>query len=256
MSDLRQYLHGVGLFGRGVRIYLRTPRLLVLGLIPTLLSAVLFAAVFGVLLRFLPDLARAVTWFAQDWSPAARTLAVVVAGLGILAVALVVAVFAFTAVTLIIGDPFYERISDRVEHSLGGVVDEVDIGFWRGLWRGILDSARLFLLTTAIGVPLFLAGLLPLVGQTVVPVVGATVGGWFLALELVGVPLSRRGLTLADRRRLLRDHRMPALGFGTAVFLCFLIPAGAVLLMPAAVIGGTLLAREALPAGEARSPAP
>jgi CysZ protein len=44
----------------------------------------------------------------------------------------------------------------------------------------------------------------------------------------------------------LRAHRPEALGFGTAVFLCFLVPGGAVLLMPAAVAGGTLLARHVL----------
>ena len=37
-----------------------------------------------------------------------------------------------------------------------------------------------------------------------------------------------------------------ALGFGVAVFLCFLIPLGAILVMPAAVAGATLLSREAL----------
>jgi CysZ protein len=37
-----------------------------------------------------------------------------------------------------------------------------------------------------------------------------------------------------------------ALGFGVAVFCCFLIPLGAVLIMPAAVAGGTLLARHSL----------
>jgi hypothetical protein len=37
-----------------------------------------------------------------------------------------------------------------------------------------------------------------------------------------------------------------ALGFGVAVFACFLIPLGAVLLMPAAVAGGTLLSRRVL----------
>lgn len=92
----------------------------------------------------------------------------------------------------------------------------------------------------------FLAGFLPAVGQTVVPVLGALVGGWFLAVELVGVPFTRRGLRLPDRRRALRAHRPAALGFGTAVFCCFLVPGGAVLVMPAAVAGGTLLARRAL----------
>ena len=34
-----------------------------------------------------------------------------------------------------------------------------------------------------------------------------------------------------------------AIGFGAAVFVCFLIPLGAILVMPAAVAGGTVLAR-------------
>lgn len=246
MSAVKRYLHGVTLFGRGLLLYLRTPRLLALGLVPTVLSAALFLAGLVALLSFLPDLAEAATWFAEDWSPTARTIATVLAAVGILVVALLVGVFAFTAVTLAIGDPFYERISDWVEQAQGGVEGEVEVGFWRGLGRGLAESARLFVVTTAIGVPLFFAGLVPVLGQTVVPVVGATVGGWFLALELVGTPFARRGLRLADRRERLGADRARALGFGTAVFVCFLVPGGAVLLMPAAVIGGTLLAREVL----------
>jgi CysZ protein len=72
------------------------------------------------------------------------------------------------------------------------------------------------------------------------------VGGWFLAIELVGVPFARRGLCLTQRRALLRANRSLTLGFGMAVFVCFLIPLGAVLVMPAAVAGGTLLARQVL----------
>jgi CysZ protein len=77
-----------------------------------------------------------------------------------------------------------------------------------------------------------------------VPVLGANVAGWFLALELTGTPFYRRGLRMRDRRVRLRTRRTLALGFGVAVFVCFLIPLGAVLIMPAAVAGGTLLARE------------
>jgi CysZ protein len=36
-----------------------------------------------------------------------------------------------------------------------------------------------------------------------------------------------------------------ALGFGVSVFVCFLVPLGAVLVMPAAVAGATLLTRHA-----------
>jgi CysZ protein len=37
-----------------------------------------------------------------------------------------------------------------------------------------------------------------------------------------------------------------AVGFGAAVFACFLIPLGAVIIMPAAVAGATMLARRVL----------
>ena len=89
----------------------------------------------------------------------------------------------------------------------------------------------------------FLTGLIPVVGQTVVPVLTAIFSGWVLSLELSGVPFERRGLRLVQRRQMLRRNRPLALGFGVATFVCFLIPLGAVLVMPAAVAGATLMTR-------------
>jgi CysZ protein len=76
-----------------------------------------------------------------------------------------------------------------------------------------------------------------------VPVLGAMVGGWVLALELTGVPFERRGLRFRHRRAMLRQRRAMALGFGMATFVSFLVPLGAVFAMPAAVAGATLLSR-------------
>jgi CysZ protein len=240
------YLDGVRLLGRGLAVCARTPRLLALGLIPVAVTALLFTVALVALLYFLADLATAATWFAAGWPDLPRTLTRILAGAAILGVALVVGVTSFTAVALAIGEPFYERISESVEQWCGGGLDGPEPGFWRSIGSGLADSARLVAIAAAVGLGLFMAGFLPAVGQTVVPVLGATVAGWFLALELVGIPFSRRGLRLRDRRRLLRAHRATALGFGTAVFGCFLVPGGAVLMMPAAVAGGTLLARRAL----------
>jgi CysZ protein len=105
---------------------------------------------------------------------------------------------------------------------------------------------RLILLSVLVGIPLFLLGFLPVVGQTVIPVLGGAVGGWLLAIELTGVPFQRRGQRLRHRRAVLARHRPLALGFGVAVFCCFLIPLGAILLMPAAIAGATLLSRQVL----------
>ncbi len=257
-GPVSEFLRGIGLLGQGLRLYLQAPRVLLLGLIPVAITAALFVAAFVVLGVFLSDLAALVTWFADDWATDYRTLVRVTAAIAILGVALLLAVLTFTAVALAIGEPFYERISDLVERGCGDDVTDAETGFWRSFWSGVADSARVVALSMVIGLGLFLAGFVPVLGQTVVPVIGALVGGWFLAVELVGIPFSRRGLRVRDRWRALRVHRPRALGFGLAVFLCFLLPGGAVLMMPAAVAGGTLLARHSLglPAQYQPPPAP
>jgi CysZ protein len=241
-----EFFAGVGLLGRGVGMYARSPRLLLLGIIPALITGLLFIAAFATLIYFISDLSELFTWFADGWSEGPRDAVRVLAAIGILGLGGLIGVLTFTAITLLIGDPFYEKISGEIEARFGGVPGEVEVPWWRSLRRSLWDSVRLIALSLAIGIPLFFLGLLPLVGQTVIPVIGALIGGWFLALELVGVAFYRRGLRLPDRRRVLAGHRPLALGFGVSVFCCFLIPLGAVLIMPAAVAGGTLLARKVL----------
>ncbi|WP_326562354.1 EI24 domain-containing protein [Micromonospora sp. NBC_01796] len=241
-----QFFGGAGLLVRGLGMYARTPRLVLLGILPALITGGLFLAGYATLIYFVDDLAGLVTPFADDWASWARDLIRVLAGFAFLALGAVLGVLTFTAVTLVVGDPFYEEISARVEARYGGVPGEIEVSWWRSLRRSMVDSLRLVTRSVLLGVPLFFAGFIPVVGQFVVPVIAAAVAGWFLALELVGAPFYRRGLRLPDRRRLLGAQRPVSLGFGVAVFCCFLIPLGAILVMPAAVAGAALLARRSL----------
>ncbi|MGW0501580.1 EI24 domain-containing protein [Micromonospora sp. NPDC003241] len=246
VGSARRFVGGAALLLRGIALYVRSPGLMLLGIVPALISGTIFLAVYATLVYFVGDLARFVTPFADDWATTARNVVRVIAGLAILGLGGLLTVLTFTAVTLVIGDPFYEKISERVEQRYGGTPDAVEVPFWPSLRRSIADSLRLVALAVLVGIPLFAAGFIPLLGQTVVPVIGAMVGGWLLAVELVGAPFYRRGKGLRDRRAVLKADRPTALGFGVAVFVCFLIPLGAVLLMPAAVAGAALLARRTL----------
>jgi CysZ protein len=238
-----EFVTGISLLGRGVASYARSPGLLLLGMLPALLTFVLLVAGFIAVAAFLGPESRALTWFAAHWPTGARNLVRALAQIAILGVYVLVSIVAFTGLTLAIGDPFYEKISERIEDRCGGTPGAVNRPWWWELGRGIVESLRLVTLSIVLGVLLLLAGLLPGIGQTVVPVIGAFVGGWALAVELTGVAFARRGLGLRARRQALRQHRWLALGFGVTVFVCFLIPLGGVLLMPAAVAGATLLTR-------------
>jgi CysZ protein len=243
---VKNFVAGIGLLARGLTLVLRNPRLLLLGLLPALIAGIVYAVALIALISFIGDISRAATSFADDWAAGLRDAIHLLAALAIIGIAVLLGILAFTAVTLLIGDPFYEKISILVEHRYGGVPGEVEVGFWRAFRRSLVDSIRLLTLSVAAGIPLFLLGFIPVVGQTVVPVLGGAVGGWLLALELTGVPFQRRGQRLRHRRAALKGNRPLALGFGVAVFVTFLIPLGAILLMPAAVAGATLLSRRLL----------
>src|SRR4051812_17072003 len=130
-----QLLDGVRIFGRGLKFYGRNPRLVLLGILPALLTLLLFAVLFGVLLYFVDDLSRLVTWFADGWSAGWRTAVRIAAGVGLVGVALLLWAVSFTAVTLLVGDPFYEKIAEAVEDSLGGVPGPIKPTWYQELGR-------------------------------------------------------------------------------------------------------------------------
>ncbi len=88
------------------------------GLLPGLITLVLYVAALVALAVWGYDLASAITSFADDWpSPWLGLFRGFVTAL-LFALALLLAVLSFTAVTLLIGQPFYEALSERVDRSV------------------------------------------------------------------------------------------------------------------------------------------
>jgi CysZ protein len=232
--------------GSGLRLWAKSPKLMLLGAIPALIVGAVYAAAIVLFILNLDGISTAVTPFASGWLEPWRSGARIVAGAALTGGVVLLAVFSFVAVTLTVGDVFYERIWRAIERQRGGEPAELEEPFWRSALRGIGGGLRLLVLTATVGVVLFACGFIPVVGQTVVPVVGALVGGWLLTVELTGYAFDARGFTFRQRRRMLARDRASALGFGAVTYLLFLVPFAAVIIMPAAVAGATLLARDVL----------
>ena len=244
-SFVSRYLGGVRLLGAGLRMWITAPRIMLMGALPALIVTAVYITGIVLLASNLDGLAANVTPFADDWDPTTRTVVRAVASLALLAAALLVFVYTFTTITLAVGSPFYERISREVEARLGGIDSAVELSFWRGAGRGLVDALRILATTLLVAIVLLVLGFIPLIGQTVVPVLGAVAGGWFLALELTGFSFEARGFTGTAKRRALTTDRAQTLGFGMVTYLVFFVPFAAVVIMPAAVAGGTMLARRA-----------
>lgn len=235
---------GFGYLWKGQRWVAGHGRWFGFGLLPGLVTLVLYTGALVGLWYGADDFTAWATPFADDWSSPWLGLFRGSLTALLFALGLFLAVVTFTAVTLLVGQPFYESLSEEVDRTQGGEVPESGLSFWRDLWISARDSLRILVRVALYGILLFALGFIPVVGQTVVPVLGFCVSGFFLAEELTAVALQRRGIELKERLGLLRGRRMLTLGFGVPLTLAFLIPFVAVFLMPGAVAGATLMARE------------
>ncbi|MFJ2646761.1 EI24 domain-containing protein [Streptomyces sp. NPDC087420] len=247
---------GFGYLMKGQRWVAGHGRWFGFGLLPGLVTLLLYAAVLVGLSYGGDDLTTWATPFADDWSSPWQGLFRGFLVVLLFALVLFLAVIAFTAVTLLVGQPFYESLSEAVDRAEGGEVPESGLPLWRELWISARDSLRILARVALYGVLLFAAGFIPVVGQTVVPAIGFCVSGFFLTEELVAVALQRRRIDLKARLALLRGRRMLTLGFGVPLTLAFLIPVVAIFLMPGAVAGATLMARDLIEPERELGPVP
>lgn len=236
---IREFAAGFGTLIRGFGLWRTHPRLLALGLVPALIS---FAVLVAVLIPFGFSLGSITAWmtpFADGWIAGWREALRIAIGIVLFVAAAVLSGLVFTALTLTIGDPFYQRIWRGVEQSLGGAAPVGETGFWTTVGEGL----RLIVLGILVALLTLVLGFIPLVGGAIATVVGVLLSGRLLARELTGRAFDARGLSHDERQRLLASGRARVLGFGVATQLCYLVPLGAVITMPAAVAGSTMLAR-------------
>lgn len=239
---IREFAAGIRTLLRGFGLWRTRPGLMAMGLIPAIIAVILLAAALVPLVIGMPSISTWLTPFAEGWIEPWRGLLRTAVGLVVVAAGLALASVVFSALTLTIGDPFYQRIWHAVEVDLGSPPPADGGSFWTTLGEGL----RLVLLGILIAIVVLLIGFIPAVGGFLGPVSGVVLTGRLLARELTGRAFDARDLSPADRSALFSGSRARVLGFGVATQLCFLIPGGAVAIMPAAVAGSTMLARDLL----------
>lgn len=238
---------GAALLAHGARLLLKRPRLFLLGAVPPLIMSVVFAALLVVLITRLGAISSAITPFADGWADAARTTIHVLAGIGVLGGTMLVMIISFSTLTMALGAPVYDKISEAVDAELSDGLPEVTESWTSSVPRALKQSVILIAISVAAALPLFAAQFLPVVGQTVVPVISACFGGWMLCFELIGPSFERRGYRrLAQRRAAMQRRRWRTLGFSVPCFLLLAIPFLAVVIFPVATAGGVLLTRDLL----------
>jgi CysZ protein len=244
---------GAGLLGRGLGLLVRRPRLFWMGALPAVITSVVFVAVVIVLATNIEGIAAWATPFANDWSLSAAELVRVLVGVGLLAGAVLVMVLAFTTLTLTLGSPLYDKISEFVDQEFPDPPEPATESMLAGLGRALRQSVALIAVSAVGAVVFLLVGLIPVVGAVLGAVASALFGGWMIMIELVGSPLERRGVrTIRGRRELLGRRRFRVWGLGVPTFWLLSIPFVGIAVFPIATAAATILARQLV--GESTQP--
>lgn len=155
----------------------------------------------------------------------------------------VVSVVVFWVVGNMLSSPFYDVMAEKTEALL---LDRPEQPFD---WRIVLGDAWLSIRHSALGlgmyivvmVLLFSLNLIPGIGSALYTVLSWTASVFFVAREMMDIPLSRRRTPFRDKLRWMSEHKALLAGLGSSCMLLLMVPLVDLVVMPVAVMGGTLL---------------
>ncbi|WP_046791724.1 sulfate transporter CysZ [Tatumella morbirosei] len=162
--------------------------------------------------------------------------------LAILSLLLIFGYF-FSTLANWIAAPFCGLLAEQLEGRLTG--HSLPDGGWKGL---IKDLPRIMLrewqklkyyLPRAI--ILLLVHFIPVIGQTLAPLLWFLFGAWMMAIQYCDYPFDNHRIPFLQMRRALAAHRTAHLQFGALVSIFTLVPLINLVIMPVAVCGATAM---------------
>jgi len=212
-------------------------------IIPTLINLILFSAA---------------TWFAAVWVsdwlsfliasvPEWLEWLVWIIWLLFALLALVIYAFTFTVFANLIGSPFYGIIAERVIALERGDSNEMQTSAsallttaWSSFRRELQIIAYMLPRTIGIALVTLAISFVPLI-NILAPLIAASWAAWSLALQYMDYPADSDELSFTEVRQRAGKQRLLSLSFGLSALVAAAIPLVNLLLLPATVIGGTLL---------------
>lgn len=239
MNPISELAIGPSYLARGVSM-LGAPGLRRYVIVPILVNVVLIALLVGLL-----------GWQINDWlnhwlSGLPHWLSWLENVLWWLVMALTTLAFCyfFTLLANLIASPFNGMLSARVEELATGRPPHSGMSLAGEMWDGVTGELRRLRYYASRALVLALVSLvllfIPIANLAIAPL-WFVFGAFMLAFEYLDQPMANRGMGFDDKMQRLHDRRWRHLGFGGTVTLLTALPLLNLVVMPAAVIGATLL---------------
>ena len=151
--------------------------------------------------------------------------------------------YCFTLIANLIAAPFNSVLASKAEQLISGQPPTQTGNFLKTIMQLPKDFIRAlqwlvyYLPRALIGLILFL---IPGVNAGA-PVIWFLINAWAFALQYSDYPADNNGQSFKQMRQRLNQQRWQYLGFGSTVLLITMIPIVNFIVMPAAVVGATLM---------------
>jgi len=226
---------------RAAALIARTPALWPFLIVPVLVNVAVGVLVYaGLLFAGLRGIDRLMAGLPPELGVVEPLLQAV-----LIVVLLLVTGFVFVRFGVILGAPWYEALSARVEKERTGALPDTGrgglLGALRDVFRQVGHEGQKLGFVFGLGSLLLLLSLIPAAGTVLATVGGIALGATVACLDFLDPPLSRRRLSFGEKLRLVGRGLPASAGFGLVALTLVSVPFVNLLSVPVCVVAGTLL---------------
>ncbi len=226
---------GASYLTRGAKL-LNHPSLRVFVIVPLIINILIFGSLIALGFSYISDMMDSMLSSIPGWL---SFITWILWPVIVITVSLISGYF-FTTLALIIASPFNALLAEKAEELITGK----PVGSLEGFGAALASVPRSVvreLVKLLYYIPMALLALL----LSFVPGVGAVawllLGAWMMSIQFVDYPMDNHQLSFAQVKKAVRSRRLSSFGFGGLVALCTGIPLVNFFVVPAAVVGATLL---------------
>ncbi len=208
-------------------------------LIPLIANIVLFSLVGWLLYGFIVDFYEAAMLTVPEWL---QFLSWIITPLLWLIGGLMTG-YVSTLIVLMLTSPFHALLAEKVEEAITGEPVPALDGIAAALLevpRALFRELRKVLYYVPMAVGVLILTIVPLF-NAFAPLAWFLLGAWMMSLQFVDYPMDNHRLAFRDVRDACAARRLSTIGFGGTVAFFTGIPLINLIVIPAAVIGATLL---------------
>ncbi|MBE9180290.1 EI24 domain-containing protein [Oculatella sp. LEGE 06141] len=141
---------------------------------------------------------------------------------------------------VLLGSPWYGKLSEEIEKTRTGQVALIEVGLAQDVGRAVLYELKKLAVGLGCGMPLLLLGFFPGVGTLTASIGGILLAATLVCLDFLDSPLERRRLRFRQKLGVLWRSLPASASFGLVCFGLVSIPLINLLAIPLCVTAGTL----------------